>query len=145
MWGWCFHNSGIIHLLCVKGIIPDKVVCFDTLLQVLILKGLTLHQNSAKGSVDSKGIAGGVRDRRRSAAWEVRRTAGPIEALGKRGRMALRQRSNEATKQRSNEATKQRSNEATKQRSNEATKQSNEAIIAYWYSMSMITYKPFGD
>jgi hypothetical protein len=29
---------------CVKYIIHVEVVCFDTLLQVLILKGLTLHQ-----------------------------------------------------------------------------------------------------
>ncbi len=27
---------------------PLKVLCFDTLLQVLILKGLTLHQNCAE-------------------------------------------------------------------------------------------------
>src|SRR5260370_36629050 len=29
----------------------DKVVCFDTLLEVLILKGVTLHQNCAKCSL----------------------------------------------------------------------------------------------
>jgi len=29
----------------------DKVVCFDTLLQVLILKGLMLHQDCAKCSL----------------------------------------------------------------------------------------------
>src|SRR5260370_37747988 len=32
----------------LKGV---KVVCFDTLLQVLILNGLTLHQNCAKCSL----------------------------------------------------------------------------------------------
>ena len=71
----------------------DKVVCFDALLQVLIPKGLTLHQNYANcglakpvfilngfkvfgmitsTSVDSRGAAGG---RHTSAAGGVRRTA----------------------------------------------------------------------
>jgi hypothetical protein len=36
---------------CVKYIIPDKVVCFDTLLQVLILKRFTLHQNCARQGI----------------------------------------------------------------------------------------------
>ena len=81
-------------MFILKG---DKVFCFDTLLEVLILKGFTLHQNCAKCgflailfilngfklfrmntcsvaiSVDSRRIAGG---RRGSAAGEVRKTAG---------------------------------------------------------------------
>ncbi len=32
-------------MLILKG---DKVICFDTLLQVLILKGVALHKNCAK-------------------------------------------------------------------------------------------------
>ena len=54
-----------------------KVVCFDTVLQVLILKRLTLRQNCTKWplatSVDSRGVAVG---RRTSASGAVRRTAG---------------------------------------------------------------------
>src|SRR5229473_6518336 len=70
----------------------DKVVCFDTLLQVLILKGLILHQNCAKcgfarqvfilkgfkvlrmntsTSVDSREVAEG---RHTYAAWGRRTT-----------------------------------------------------------------------
>ena len=73
-----------------------KVVCFDTLLEVLILKGFTVHQNCAKCgllaillilkgfklfrmntcsvpiSVDSKRIVG---RRRGSDPWAVRSTA----------------------------------------------------------------------
>jgi hypothetical protein len=60
----------------------DKVACFDTVLEVLILKGVTLHKNCAKcdlskfalilerfklfrmntsASVDSRGVAGVMR------------------------------------------------------------------------------------
>jgi hypothetical protein len=37
----CISAGHIIPHLCVKGIIPVKVLCFDTLLQVLILKGVS--------------------------------------------------------------------------------------------------------
>ena len=94
-------------MLILKGV---KVVCFDTLLEVLILKGLTLHQDCANRrisvnvlilkrfklfrintcsvsiSVDSRGVAG---ERRGSAAGAVRGTAW-------RGRMVRRARRNRA-------------------------------------------------
>jgi hypothetical protein len=88
-----------------------KVVCFDTPLEVLILKGLTLHKNCAKRgiprdvlilnsfklfrintciiciSVDSKRVVAGKRE---STSGAVRGAAGHLEALGKRGHMGRR-------------------------------------------------------
>jgi hypothetical protein len=46
--------------ICVKYIIAFKVLCFDTLLEVFIPKGLRCCQNRARCSADSKGVAGGV-------------------------------------------------------------------------------------
>jgi len=45
-------------LFCVKCIIALKVLCFDTLLEVLILKGVRCVFLTGFSSADSKGLAG---------------------------------------------------------------------------------------
>jgi hypothetical protein len=70
-------------VLILKG---DKVIYFDTLLQVLILKGVTLHQNCAKFSI--RRVAPGAKDEaadlRKAEALRLRYTVNkPLEAQGK--------------------------------------------------------------
>jgi hypothetical protein len=72
VWGLLPPPPVFSQVFILKG---DKVVCFDTLLEVFILKGLTLHQNCARVGVGRWGDRGSeigekVLEARRVPEWE---------------------------------------------------------------------------